>query len=75
MSISLREVSKELDIEREMLSRWIRTGKCPFGDYVPPENDGRVGAYIINKNRLEIYMSGKDMFSCPYAGKGAAHER
>ena len=60
-TISLRDASKKLGIDRETLARWIKSGKCPFGNYVPPAVNTRKGYYYISRYRLDIYINAIDM--------------
>ncbi len=59
-SISMREASILLGMDRETLSYWIRSGKCPFGEYIKGE-DREKGAYYINRTRLDSYIHAEDM--------------
>lgn len=37
------------------LSAWIRTGRCPFGEYLRKKGSTR-GMYLIFQNRLDEYF-------------------
>jgi predicted site-specific integrase-resolvase len=60
VTVSTREAAELLGMDRLTLSRWISDGRCPFGTYIKSESRQR-GSYYINRIRLEMYLTGKDM--------------
>ncbi len=48
------------NIARPALEAWIRSGKCPFGEYIRQEGKS-VGRYIIFDSRLRAYLGAEDL--------------
>jgi predicted transcriptional regulator len=66
-TVSLREASAILGIDRGTLAGMLRVGKCPFGIYYKEEGSEK-GYFYINRTRLEAYITAADMRPvCPYA--------
>ncbi|MDR0325093.1 MAG: hypothetical protein LBI19_03235 [Oscillospiraceae bacterium] len=60
IDVSARDAAMMVGMDRRRLEVWIKSGKCPFGEYI--REDGREkGSYYINRTRLERYASGVDM--------------
>ncbi len=65
---ALIEINKErlpdYKMARPLLEAWIRSGKCPFGQYVRQEGKER-GTYIIFPERLKVFLSGPLRYLLP----------
>ena len=43
------------DIARQSLEAWLRSGRCPFGEYIRNPGSQR-GHYLIFRSRMEFYF-------------------
>lgn len=55
--LTTAEAAKRLGIPVQTLRLMLQAGKYPFGSAVK----SRQWIYVIDENRLEIYLQGKDM--------------
>jgi hypothetical protein len=69
-SVTCSEAAEMLGMDKNIMSRWVRTGRCPFAEYITDGSKSR-GHYFIHRARLERYITGEDMTACPYAGAQA----
>ena len=60
MRIKIKDAATRLGISEQSLRCWIVKGTCPFGE-VLIDKKGRYGrrTYYINRDRLELYLTGK----------------
>lgn len=65
--VTTEEASKRLNISKQSLRLWLRSGHCPFGDAF--KGRGESYQYIISEKRLDAWINGIDI------NKGAPYER
>ena len=46
---------------RKTIHTWIKSGKCPFAEYVPEREDSERGKMLIFRNRYKAYMDAIDI--------------
>jgi hypothetical protein len=65
--ITIASVCEKMMIKRPMLEAWIRSGKCPFGEYIREEGKS-IGSFYIHPGRFAAYHNAADLRPiCPYA--------
>ncbi len=48
-------------LHRKTIHTWIKSGKCPFAEYVPEREDSERGKMLIFRNRYKAYMDAIDI--------------
>ncbi len=46
------------DMTAASLSAWIKTGRCPFGEYLRRDGSSR-GIYLIFQDRMDAYFTAR----------------